>query len=174
MRTIITPDCRDWAKWRRKCCTVSRPETPCSPLCQIKLGSRGSRFSSDACGYLQAAVPAELTHGSLRFRRPPLQVQSRGKPDAKSRVLTASRAGVNFPVGNCSLRTLVPVVPRMDRGKREGRENRLRSRHCDRRARSSQSVSRRTATFLPAQKGKAEEEAMTREPGNLPGNYNSA
>jgi hypothetical protein len=59
-------------------------------------------------------------------------------------------------------------------GKREGRENRLRSRHCDRRARSSQPVSRRTATFLPAQKGKAEEEAMTREPGNLPGNYDSA
>ena len=116
MRTIITPHCRDWAKCSRKG-AVSKPETPCSPLRQIKFGSRGSRFSSDAFGYLQAVVPAELTHRSLRFRRPPLQVQSRGKPDAKSRVLTASRAGVNFPVGNCSLRTLVPVVPRMDRGR---------------------------------------------------------
>ena len=88
--------------------------------------------------------------------------------------LTGRWAGVNFFARNCSLRNLVPVVPRLIRGKREGRENRLRSRHCDRRARSSQSVNRRTATFLLRRKGKAEEEAMTREPGNLPGNYDSA
>ena len=98
----------------------------------------------------------------------------RAPNQAPNERLTATQGGASLLARNCSLRNLVPVVPRMIRGKREGRENRPRSRHCDRRARSSQSVNRRTATFLLRRKGKAEEEAMTREPGNLPGNYDSA
>ena len=104
------------------------------------------------------------------LKLPVRQIPRRTSPNAR---LTASQGGGSFFARNCSLKNLVPVVPRLIRGKREGRENRLRSRHCDRRARSSQSVRRRTATFLPGRKGKAEEEAMTREPGNLR-NYDSA
>jgi len=77
--------------------------------------------------------------------------------DPSQTSLTAIEAGVSFFARNCSLKTLVPVVPRAEPGKREGRENRLRSRHCDRRAKSSQSVSdralgsgnRRTLRFVP-------------------------
>src|SRR5208337_3043987 len=100
----------------------------------LKQGTVGSRKSR-----VERFAPAR----GRRLKLPVRQIARRTSPNARARTravkwrcqiaavrsrcqiarLTATQGGASLLVCNCSLKTLVPVVPRLSRGKREGREN---------------------------------------------------
>ena len=69
-----------------KAADLQRTQVRVSSSASDRFGSHGSRFPNDVFGYSKTVVPAELAHQSPRFLRPPLQVQSREKPDSPYRL----------------------------------------------------------------------------------------